>query len=164
MADETPAEPVPMSQRYSKPALELMGYISECEHRYAPSAIEGHTRWCTKLSDAVNVSVGIDPVVCAKCRLNNNGEVNSVFIRNTALNLMSAYLTHAILGFNRNEEEVLELLRRTYGLMCEYDGIEFGVEPDRVTRFKNTLLELVTNGRISEEAALAFCADKPGLI
>lgn len=154
---DTPV-PIPMSERYGTPALTRTGYIAECEHRYSPSAIEHHVKWCMKISDAVNSSVGTDPIMCAKCRL--KGPVNEDFLRLTSLSIMSSYLSHAILGFNQSEAEIVDLLSRTYVLLFDAEGV---FEPERIGRFKNTILELITHNRITEETALAFCEDKEPL-
>lgn len=149
-------EPLPLSVRYKLPAVSRAGFLTPCEHRYSTSTNENHIKVCLKISDAVGASVGIDSVMCAKCRL--TGKVNPDFVRLIALNTMSSYLTHAILGFNRDETEVIDLLNKTYALLSDEAG---NTDPERVGRFKNTILELVLHGRISEETALTFSADKP---
>jgi hypothetical protein len=117
-------------------------YYTPCEHR------EKHDtdNVCALVSERAQASVGVDPVTCAKCRL--DGQVNHAMIEKAATDAVMNFLNLASLGIHRGPTYIANVIDRAFLLSAG--------KTDTRNKVENSLMFLVKYGRISKEDVSAI--------
>ncbi len=101
-----------MGLRRDFPHAPTTSFLAECAHRERmDETSQSSSLGCRKISELAGHVLAVNPVFCARCRL--NGDVNPAFIADQAGQLLTKMLGFSYLGFYK-PDDVEEIFKRAY--------------------------------------------------